>query len=262
MIKYTTLLSAVAALSLGSMAHAEDAPAGPHHISANVGIYSQYVFRGLTQTKEKPALQGGFDYSNDNGLYAGTWLSNISWFSDTNGGTSSLEWDGYAGFKKTWASGVLTDIGYLRYQYPGSYPALAPGTVKPNSDEVYLGVGWKWATLKYSYSLGDTFGVEDADGTSYIDLTVSIPLPQGFGVSLHAGQQKFKGSSAFAESIGTDNDDLYTYEDYRGTVSYAFGGTWTAAATYTHSSAKDAGYTVLGKNLGDDQFIVSLSRAF
>jgi len=262
MIRSRILLAAAAAGLLGPAVHAEDAPASPHHFTSNVGVYSQYVFRGLTQTKEKPALQGGFDYSNDNGFYVGTWLSNISWFSDTNGGTSSLEWDGYGGFKKTWENGILTDIGYLRYQYPGSYPALAPGTVKPNTDEVYLGVGWKWATLKYSYSLGDTFGVDDAKGTSYIDLSVSIPLPQGFAVGLHAGQQKFKGSSAYAESIGTDNDDLYTYEDYKATLSYTFGGTWTVAGSYTHSSAEDAGYTVLGKNLGDDQFIASVSRAF
>lgn len=262
MIRSSVLSMAALACTLGSLAHAEDAPAGPHHFTANVGVYSSYVFRGLTQTKEKPALQGGFDYANDNGFYLGTWLSNISWFSDTNGGTSSLEWDGYGGYRKTWANGFLTDLGYLRYQYPGSFPDLAPGTEKPNTDEVYLGVGWKWATLKYSYSLGDTFGVEDADGTSYLDLTVSVPLAEGFALALHAGQQKFKGSSAYADSIGTDNDDLYTYEDYRATLSYAFGGSWTVAGTYTHSSAKDAGYTVLGDNLGDDQYVVSLSRAF
>ena len=100
MIRSRILLAAAAGL-LGPAVHAEDAPASPHHFTSNVGVYSQYVFRGLTQTKEKPALQGGFDYSNDNGFYVGTWLSNISWFSDTNGGTSSLEWDGYGGFKKT-----------------------------------------------------------------------------------------------------------------------------------------------------------------
>ena len=255
--------AAAAAIAITSVGHAEDAPAGPHHFTANVGIYSQYVFRGLAQTNERPALQGGFDYSHDSGFYAGTWLSNISWFSDTNAGTtSSLEWDGYGGFKKTWANGILTDIGYLRYQYPGSFPGLAPGTVEPNTDEVYLGVGWKWASLKYSYSIDDTFGVEDSDGASYIDLTVTVPLPQGFTLALHAGQQKFEGASTYAVLSGTDNDALYGYEDYRATLSYAFAGSWTLAGSFTSSSSEDAGYTVLGKNLGDDQLIVSLSRAF
>lgn len=262
MIRTRILPMAIVAGALATTAHAMGAPSGSHHLTANVGVHSNYVFRGLTQTNEKPALQGGFDYANDNGFYLGTWLSNISWFSDTNGGTSSLEWDGYGGFRKTWAGGVLTDIGYLRYQYPGEYPELPPGTTRPDTDEAYLGVGWKWVTLKYSYSLGDTFGVGDAKSTSYIDLTVAIPLPQGFALSLHAGRQKFKGSSAFAESLGKDNDDLYTYEDCKATLTYSFGGSWTAGAAYTHSSAKDEGYTVLGDNLGDDQFVVSLSRAF
>ena len=58
-------------------------------LTSNVGVSSQYVFRGLAQTNERPALQGGADYAHASGLYAGTWLSNISWFSDTNAGTSA-----------------------------------------------------------------------------------------------------------------------------------------------------------------------------
>jgi uncharacterized protein (TIGR02001 family) len=208
----------------------------------------------LAQTNEDPALQGGFDYSHDSGFYAGTWASNISWFSDVNPANSvSLEWDGYAGFKKTWSSEITTDIGYLRYQYPGSYPALAPGVLKPNTDEVYLGVGWKWAMLKYSYAVSDLFGVPDSDGSSYLDLTVTVPLPQSFSLALHAGQQQFEGSG---------NDALFGYEDYRAGLSYAFAGGWTAAVTYTHTTAKDVGYTILGKNIGDDQVVLAVSRAF
>src|SRR5512140_3616978 len=63
---------------------AASAPASPHTVTGNVGITSQYVFRGLTQTDGKPAVQGGFDYAHSSGLYAGTWLSNISWFTDQN----------------------------------------------------------------------------------------------------------------------------------------------------------------------------------
>lgn len=262
MIRSGIKVSAAVVCVLGSVAQAEEGSSSPHAVAGNFGVFSNYVFRGLTQTRERPALQGGFDYSHDSGVYAGTWLSNISWFSDTNGGTSNLEWDLYGGLKKSWANGVTTDVGYLRYQYPGSYPVLAPGTVKPHTDEVYLGVGWQWASLKYSYSLGDTFGVDDSQGTSYLDLTVNVPLPQGFALALHAGQQKFKGSSAYAEALTTDNDALYTYEDYKAALSYTFAGRWTLTGAYTHSRAKDAGYTVLGSNLGDDQVVASLSRTF
>ena len=104
----------------------DEAADSPHTFTANVGLYSQYVFRGLAQTNERPALQGGADYSHESGFYAGTWLSNASWFSDTNAGTSnSLEWDLYTGFRKSWDSGFSGDIGYLRYEYPGSYRCIA-----------------------------------------------------------------------------------------------------------------------------------------
>src|SRR5450759_2863878 len=65
------------------------APASPHTFTGNVGLVSQYIFRGLTQTNGDPAIQGGADYSHASGFYAGTWLSNISWFTDQNANVKS-----------------------------------------------------------------------------------------------------------------------------------------------------------------------------
>src|SRR5262245_47403502 len=205
------LIAMSAALCLPGTALAEDAL---HSLTSNVGLFSQYVYRGLTQSNEKPAVQGGADYSHASGLYAGTWLSNVSWFSDTNAGNSnSLEWDLYGGFRKSWDSGFSGDVGYLHYEYPGSYPALPAGTVKPNTDEVYAAVGWKWASLKYSYAFSNLFGVEDSVGSDYLDLTVTVPLGDRFTLAAHAGRQSFKGASTFAAQNGTTNDALYSYED-------------------------------------------------
>jgi uncharacterized protein (TIGR02001 family) len=258
MNKLHSAVPAVVLLAFTVTAQAQEVGDGesPHAISANVGVYSQYVFRGLTQTNEDPALQGGFDYSHASGFYVGTWGSNISWFADLNPGNSvSLEWDAYAGFRKSWdqVDGLTTDIGYLRYEYPGSCPALAPGILKPNTDEVYLGLGWKWAALRYSYAVSDLFGVAKSDGSSYLDLTVTIPLPRSISLALHAGHQSFEGAG---------NDALFGYEDYRATMSYAFGAGWTASVMYSQSTGKDAGYTVLGRNIGDDQVAISISRTF
>jgi uncharacterized protein (TIGR02001 family) len=146
--------------------------------------------------------------------------------------------------------------------YPGSYPALPVGTVKPHTDEVYAAVGWKWATLKYSYAFSDLFGVEDSEGSDYLDLTVTVPLNDRFTVAAHAGRQSFKGSSTAAENAGTTNDALYSYDDYRATLIYSFGGGWSTSLTFTTTNAEDAGYTVLGKNIGDDQVIVGIARSF
>jgi uncharacterized protein (TIGR02001 family) len=96
------------------------------------------------------------------------------------------------------------------------------------------------------------FGVANSDGSTYLDLTVTVPLPQSFSLALHAGQQKFEGAG---------NDALFGYEDYRASVSYAFADGWTATGNYTHSTAKDVGYTILGENIGDDQLVFSVSRS-
>ena len=254
------VIALLAALSLPCVAAAEDSA---HRLTSNAGLYSQYVYRGLTQTNEDPAIQGGADYAHASGFYAGTWLSNISWFSDTNAGnSSSLEWDLYGGVRKSWDNGLAADVGYLRYEYPGSYPALPAGTVEPNTDEAYAAIGWKWATLKYSYAFSNLFGVEDSAGSDYLDLTVTVPLNERFTAVAHAGRQAFKGASTFADAQGTTNEALYGYEDYRATLNCSLGKGWTASLTYTTTTAKDAGYTVLGENIGDDQLVAGIARTF
>src|SRR3954470_4803561 len=65
-------------------ATAAAAPEPDFTFNANIGLFSQYVFRGVSQTNEKPAVQGGFDLAHKSGLYVGTWASNISWLSDAD----------------------------------------------------------------------------------------------------------------------------------------------------------------------------------
>src|SRR6185436_12220424 len=117
-------------------APADAKPPEPFTFTGNFGIYSQYVFRGLTQTDRKPAFQGGFDVAHTSGFYAGTWGSNISWLHDagvvSHGG--SLEWDFYGGYKQTFADDWGIDAGVLQYYYPGSY---LPGVTNPDTTELY-----------------------------------------------------------------------------------------------------------------------------
>ena len=136
------------------------------------------------------------------------------------------------------------------------------GTVKPHTDESYAAIGWKWATLKYSYAFSNLFGVEDSEGSDYLDLTITVPLNDRFTIAGHAGRQKFRGASTAALAAGTTNDALYSYEDYRATLSYILAEGWTTSLTFTTTNAEDAGYTVLGKNIGDDQVIVGITRTF
>ena len=81
----------LAALALPSMAMAADA-APEHTVTSNVGIVSDYVFRGITQNMSAPAIQGGFDYAHSSGLYAGVWGSNVGWITGSGAASVTLAW--------------------------------------------------------------------------------------------------------------------------------------------------------------------------
>src|SRR6056300_195723 len=120
-------MALVAALALPSFhVLAEDAPEAKsdYSVSYNIGLFSQYIFRGYTQTHNDPALQGGIDLEHSSGLYAGAWASNISWIRDRDDTAyddgASIEMDVYFGYaNEIGETGISYDVGYLRYMYPG-----------------------------------------------------------------------------------------------------------------------------------------------
>lgn len=259
-----TLIAAAIASALVLPAHAEEV-ASPHTFTGNVGLFSQYVFRGISQTNEDPALQGGFDYSHASGFYLGTWASNISWLKDAPAGvdpaysSSSMEVDVYGGYRGAFGeTGIGYDVGLLQYIYPGD---RNPGITKADTLEAYAAVSWSFLSAKYSYSLGDTFGVNNSSGTWYLDLAANYPITETLTLNLHYGIQDFSGSTN-----GVKNDDFASYEDWKIGLSYALPQGFTVGAFYTDTSmnsTEKAFYTNLkGKYLGDDQYVVFLTKSF
>ena len=230
--KAITLLISMSftALSATPVVAAEAAPTPTHTFTANVGLYSQYVFRGLTQTNRDPALQGGFDYAHASGFYLGTWASNISWLKEnatTNAGTAgtyrsggSLEIDLYGGYKGT-IGDFGYDVGLLQYYYPGD--VNSPYN-KANTLEAYVAGSWKWLSLKYSHSLNNkTFGVADSSGTNYLDFSASVPLGEtGLTLGAHYGIQTYHGRDPLNINSAS-NDALYSYDDYKISLTYDLG---------------------------------------
>lgn len=239
MLKKTVMAGVVAmAFMPGFGSAAEPAPASPHTLTGNVGLYSQYIFRGLTQTNREPALQGGFDYGHSSGLYAGTWASNISWLRDGglyNAG-GSLEWDFYGGFKGNIGKTDFTyDIGALYYWYPGDVTPNPGFWSKADTFELYGALGWKWITAKYSHSVGNkTFTVPDSRGTYYLDITANVPIGEtGLTVIAHWGKQKYDGQTP---GLALNNDALFSYEDWKVGITYALPKDFTIGAFYTDTS--------------------------
>ena len=160
-------------------------------------LVTNYLYRGISQTG-KPAIQGGFDYAHASGFYAGVWGSNISWISDEGlaVGNASIELDTYLGFKNSFATDYSYDVGFIRYNYFGTYTPPA-GYAKADTNEAYGSVGYKWISAKLSYATGGAFlTLPGAAGTTYLEVNASIPVADtGVTVGAHYGKQKYKGHS-------------------------------------------------------------------
>ena len=256
-MKKAILASAVItalALPLGVQA----AESSDHTFTGNVGIFSNYVFRGVTQTSENGAVQGGFDYAHASGVYAGAWGSNISWLSDSAAYTaSSLELDVYGGYKATIGkSDFGYDVGGIYYYYPGD---KNPGFISADTGEIYAALSWKWITAKVSYAVTDYFGFVDSKGTYYADLSASVPIGKtGLTVLGHVGVVKLAGDFA----PGVSNDSLFGYTDWKVGVNYALPKDFTVGVFYADTNAVKASYTFLGSNWADNQVGVFIQKTF
>jgi uncharacterized protein (TIGR02001 family) len=209
-------------------------------ITGNLSLNSDYRFRGISQTMENPAFQGGLDFNHKSGLYIGNWNSNVS--SEQYTGTSGLESDVYAGFSKE-IGRVTVDIGAIRYTYAGANTF--------NTTEAYVGAGLGPISLKVSQSITDYFATANSKGTRYYDLNVVVPVGK-VTLSAHAGYTDVANQSA--------ND----YKDYNVGVSTDVAGVTIGAKYFINNltSSFETANTVNGKKLYDNGFVVSVSKTF
>lgn len=225
----------------------------PHSFTGNVSLTSDYVFRGVSQTQNGPAIQGGFDYSHKSGFYVGTWASNVAWVNE--GGykdDSSMEIDLYGGFRGSMGP-VGYDLGLITYYYPGDDIA---GVKSPDTTEVYVGASWEFLSLKYSHVVSSNFigwydyaNSKSSRNSKYLELNATHDLGGGWGVLGHVGHQ-------WVNNISDAN-----YTDWKLGVTKDIGfGVVTLA--YSDTNADEAFYTIAGEEIADGRVFVSFSRAF
>lgn len=106
----------LACLAFSAPAFAQDEPTGPITVSGSVALVSDYRFRGVSQTDEEMAIQGGITVTHESGFYAGTWGSNLAGWGTFGG--SSMELDLFAGYSKD-IGGATVDAGLTWFMYPG-----------------------------------------------------------------------------------------------------------------------------------------------
>ncbi len=268
---------AVAALLAVNMAMAQTAaPKAPEPVKApepnytvsyNLGVISDYRYRGMSQSRLQPALQGGIDYAHKNGFYLGTWASTIKWIKDTGQaqtpivdvGSSALEVDVYGGYKFEAAKDVTFDFGALQYWYPGNKLINVTGSSNANTLEFYGAVTLGVVTAKYSRSQGNLFGTGLVTGTTstkgsgYVDLSATFDLSNGYSLVPHVGAQRV---------ANTPNS---SYTDYSLTLNKDINGLVLSGAVVGTRTKNNGAYVSTapdGKNLGKGAFVVSLKKNF
>lgn len=182
------LLAAAMIAATGAAAHAEG------EFSGNVALTTDYVWRGVSQTNEDMALQGGFDYSNSI-FYAGVWASNID-FDD--GSDANMEVDFYGGLASEFANGVSWDVGVIYYVYPDS----------EDSDLDFVELK---GALGYEFEGGLAVGGEvyyDPDNENmYLNATAGFALSENFGVDASVGNYQFDAGGDYTNwSLGASTE--------------------------------------------------------
>jgi uncharacterized protein (TIGR02001 family) len=253
-------LIALAIGSLTSVAQAQTAPAPAAEpestLAFNAGVITDYRYRGISQTRLDPALQGGVDYTDKSGFYVGAWGSTISWIKDAgtiakaSGIKGPVELDLYGGYKGT-TGDLAYDLGYLRYQYVSNNLSKVSGAVDANTDELYGALTYGLFTAKYSHAVSNLFGTPDSKNSYYLDLSAAFDLGDGYSLTPHVGRQ------------GVKNHSAASYNDYALTLGKDLGNGLSASAAVIGTNATSGVYvSPANKDLGKSGLVVGLKYTF
>lgn len=249
MNKFVLAAALITTASTG-LVHADDrAPAT--ELSFNAAVTSDYRYRGISQTRLEPALQGGADLVHGaSGVYVGAWASSIKWTKDA-GGDGSVELDVYAGKRGELSPGVGYDVGVLTYVYPSNGLKRVPGFTTANTTELYGQLSFGPASIKYSHAVTDLFGFVDSKNSGYLDLSANLEAADKLVVNLHAGRQRVA------------NNGAASYTDWKIGVTRDF-GVFTGALAYIGTNASKTAYAspANGKFLGKSALVVTVSKTF
>jgi uncharacterized protein (TIGR02001 family) len=211
-LRSAALAAAAAALLLPGLAAAQ--------LTANVGLTTNYKYRGQDQGNNQPALFGGFDYTAG-GFYVGNWNSSVG-FTD-----AGLEMDFYGGYRGE-IGGISYDVGLLYYYYPQKDEVASLDTT-----EAYIAATFGPVTAKYSHTISSKyFGLEEGSGTGYIDLTANFELAKGIVLNAHYGLTRF--TSGTKNIYGIPN-----YADYKLGATFDIGNGFSLAGAYVGANKKD-----------------------
>lgn len=265
------IIAATLGAALTANAYADEAPAAepasPHTLSSNIGFFSDYVFRGISYTKLRGAVQGGFDYSHSSGIYLGLWASNVN--KDALYG-NTVELDIYGGYVHKFTDDLSLNVGFLQFFYPDNDQIANQSA---NTTELNAALTYKYLTLKQSVAVSDFFGINtksfgntpignhvtgtgNSKGSGYTELNFNYPLPYaGLNLALHVGHQTVRNYSVanYTDFLVGVNKDF----------SIAQSTGWNAGLNYITTDANDDWYVIPnGFKTGNDKVVAYIKRTF
>lgn len=209
--------------------------------AGSVGGTSNYVFRGISQTADAPAVQGNIDYVFDNGLKLGVWGSNV----DFDASDATLEVDLYAAYTQSWDK-LTGEVGVIHYAYPGS---VSTDNLDYTEGYVSLGYDFGFASLTGSFNYTPEYSFDSGDAT-YARIYAKVPLPYGLTLDGWYGSQTFDDNTAVA---------LPDYNDWAIGLAYGIND-FTIKAQYTDTDITTA--ECGGTDNCAEKATLSVSKAF
>lgn len=223
-------------------------------VSMNIGVTSNYIWRGVTQTADEAAVSGGIDYSHESGLYAGAWASSLG-NADAGQGAggnyspASTEFDYYAGF-----GGSVADFSYDINVTAITYPQLK------DWDFTEVGVSGSYSFFTIGLNSTIASSVEDTsanaeqfiEGDMYYYASVSYPLPGDYSVGATYGSYNF-------EDDGVGGAEL-DYTHYQLSVTKSAGDAGDVTLAYDKNDMDDNSATDYKEDSG--RISVSWTKSF
>jgi uncharacterized protein (TIGR02001 family) len=193
-------------------------------MTVELALASNYIFRGISQTENLPAMQGGFTYTFPVGLYASIWGSNVRFV----GSNASIELDTVAGWRRDFWKDYELDVHVDRYNYPGAQDL--------SYNELAASFNYKIFMLGMTYS-GNAYG-KHKTGTYYIGgLNYDIPSKYALNINDLSVRATF-GHSSLSRSAGNSYND-YSAEITKKFGYYALTAQWTSTNGRQHVSPYD-----------------------
>jgi uncharacterized protein (TIGR02001 family) len=218
------------------------------HWSLTPAFVSDYRFRGISQTNQDPALQLGFNYNFDVGIYAGLWGSNVD-FVDGDG--ANYELDYIVGYNTNLNELFNLDVSATRYNYPRqrSRPRYSYNELvgKLTFNKMFYGlVGFSNDVLN------------GGENGTYIQLGANVPVAEVYTLSAWIGHYDYGNTFAGNTECAARNLSCKSIVDYSLGVTRAFGPV-NASLSYVDTNGNIEPY--YGSN-NDGRFVFSLSTSF